>query len=364
MASVYLKNLKISLFGESHSQIMGATLDGICPGIKIDFDKINKELNKRKACDTLSTDRHEMDDYKIVSGVFNGYTTGTPITILMENRDVDSSKYENIKNTPRPSHADYCNIVKSLGYNDYRGGGHSSGRLTAPLVAVGAICKQILSNKNIYIGSHIKKIHDIIDDEFDKNNYYEEIIKMNDESFPVLNQEKKQMMIETIKLAKSNFDSVGGEIETVVYNCPSGLGEPFFDSVESEVSSLLFSIPAVKGVSFGKGFAFSRFFGSEVNDSLYYDGEKVKTKTNNNGGINGGITNGMPIVINTVIKPTPSIGKEQDTIDLLKKENVKLKIEGRHDPCICHRSVVVIESMVAIAILNLYISREGRLSMK
>ena len=190
------------------------------------------------------------------------------------------------------------------------------------------------------------------------------LIKMNDESFPVLNQEKKQMMIETIKLAKSNFDSVGGEIETVVYNCPSGLGEPFFDSVESEVSSLLFSIPAVKGVSFGKGFAFSRFFGSEVNDSLYYDGEKVKTKTNNNGGINGGITNGMPIVINTVIKPTPSIGKEQDTIDLLKKENVKLKIEGRHDPCICHRSVVVIESMVAIAILNLYISREGRLSMK
>lgn len=364
MSSIYFKNLRISLFGESHSEMIGVTIDGICPGIKIDFDNINKELDKRRANGEISTARRESDVYRVVSGIFNGYTTLSPITFLIENQDVDSSKYESIKNTPRPSHADFTNHIKSFGFNDYRGGGHSSGRLTAPLVIVGAICKQLLKNKEIYIGSHIKKIHNIIDDDFDENNYLEEILKMNEESFPVLNENKKQKMLLEIKKAKDSLDSVGGEVETIVYNCPKGLGEPYFDSVESVVSSLLFSIPAIKGVSFGKGFAFSEFYGSEVNDNFYYDGNEVKTKSNNNGGINGGITNGMPLVINSVFKPTPSIGREQDTVDFSKKENVKIKIDGRHDPCICHRGLVVVESMVAIALVDLLIANEGKAWMK
>lgn len=364
MSSIYSKNLKISLFGESHGEMIGVTIDGICPGIKIDFDFINSELNRRKSVNSLSTPRKEKDEYKVISGIFNGYTTGTPITFLMENMDVDSSKYEIIKNTPRPSHADYANELKYLGFQDYRGGGHSSGRLTAPLVIVGAICKQILKNKNVVIASHIKKLHNICDISFLdylKNNNLDDL---KNDNFLVLDKEKKEEMILEIKKAKEMNDSVGGEIETIVLNSPKGIGEPFFDSLESVISSLIFSIPAVKGVSFGKGFEFSNYYGSEVNDKFKCEKNEIITTTNNNGGINGGISNGMPILINTVIKPTPSIKQTQDSVNFKTMENEKITIDGRHDPCIVNRALVVVESMVAIGILDLCVSRYGYLWMK
>lgn len=367
MSSIFNKNLKISLFGESHGEMIGVTIDGICPGIKIDFGFIDSELNRRKSTSSLSTPRKEKDQYKVVSGIFNGYTTGTPLTFLIENKDVDSSKYEEMKNTPRPSHADYSNQLKYLGFQDYRGGGHSSGRLTAPIVIVGAICKQILKEKGILIASHIKSIHNINDYSFEdlKNDIDTSLVeKLNNDSFPLLNEETKEKMISEIKDAKISNDSVGGEIETIVLNSPKGIGEPFFDSIESILSSLIFSIPAVKGVSFGKGFEFSKYLGSEVNDSFFYEKEDIKTKTNNNGGINGGISNGMPILINTVIKPTPSIAIPQNSINLITKTNEEILINGRHDPCICNRALVVIESMVAIGILDLCTARYGYLWMK
>lgn len=364
MSSIYSKNLKISLFGESHGEMIGVTIDGICPGIKIDFDFINSELNRRKSVNSLSTPRKEKDEYKVISGIFNGYTTGTPITFLIENVDVDSSKYEIIKNTPRPSHADYTNELKYLGFQDYRGGGHSSGRLTAPLVIVGAICKQILKSKNVVIVSHIKKLHNICDISFLdylKNDNLDDLMIDN---FLVLDKEKKEEMILEIEKAKKMNDSVGGEIETMVLNSPKGIGEPFFDSLESVISSLIFSIPAVKGVSFGKGFEFSNYYGSEVNDQFKCEKNEIITTTNNNGGINGGISNGMPILINTVVKPTPSIKQTQDSVNFKTMENEKITIDGRHDPTIVNRALVVVESMVAIGILDLCVSRYGYLWMK
>ncbi len=361
MASFYCKNLKISLFGESHGEAIGITIDGIAPGIKIDWDFVNKELDKRKSKGSISTQRHEKDEYKVVSGYYNGYTTGTPLTFIIENMDKDSSKYSDFALTPRPSHADYSGSLKYFGYEDYNGSGHFSGRITAPLVIVGAICKQVLKEKGIEIASHIKQIYNVYDEPIGG---IEEMLALNSEYFPVLNETKKEEMLKAIEDARLNQDSVGGVLETIVYGVNGGVGEPFFDSCESIISSLLFSVPAVKGVSFGKGFDFASLKGSEANDPFYYENGNVKTKTNNNGGLNGGITNGMPLIISTCIKPTPSISKEQDTVNLEKQENVKINIKGRHDPCIIHRARVVIESMIAIALVDLHIGRYGYLWMK
>ena len=361
MASSFNRNLKISLFGESHGEAIGVTLDGIAPGIKLDLDFINSELEKRKAKGSISTQRHEKDAFKIISGFYNGYTTGTPLTFIIENSDKDSSKYSGFDTTPRPSHADYSGTLKYFGYEDYRGGGHFSGRITAPIVIVGAVCKQILKSKGIVISSHIKKLYNVLDDDVKA---IEELEKLNDEYFPVLNASKKEEMLLKIEEARLNCDSLGGIIETYVNGISGGIGEPFFDSVESMISSLVFSVPAVKGISFGKGFEFANMLGSNANDAFYYEDGLVKTKTNNNGGINGGITNGMPIIVNTVIKPTPSISKAQETVNLATQENTTLKVEGRHDPCIVHRARVVIESMIVIALVELHTCRYGYLWMK
>lgn len=361
MASTFTKNLKISLFGESHGEAIGVVLDGIAPGIKLDLDFINSELDKRKAKGSISTQRHEKDAFKVLSGLYNGYTTGTPLTFMIENQDKDSSKYSGFDATPRPSHADYSGTLKYFGFEDYRGGGHFSGRITAPIVIVGAVCKQILKSKGIVISSHIKQLYNLLDDEVTDLNKLEE---MNNEYFPVLNNTKKEEMLSLIEKARLDCDSLGGIIETYVTGIEGGIGEPFFDSVESMISSLVFSVPAVKGVSFGKGFEFANMLGSLANDAFYFENGNVKTKSNNNGGINGGITNGMPIIVNTVIKPTPSISKVQETINLKTKENTTLKVEGRHDPCIVHRARVVIESMIAIALVELHTCRFGYLWMK
>ena len=350
MRNTFGNNITITLFGESHGECIGAVLDGVPAGFALDMNYISARLEQRKPHGAISTQRREGDEPKIVSGVMNGITTGTPITIIINNTNTSSKDYSIIKDTPRPSHADYVAEVKYGGCQDYRGGGHFSGRLTAPLVAAGAILSSILEIRGIKIGTHIKTLHGICDRDFYDLN--EDIATLAGKLFPVLDGESEAAMTEEILNAARGGDSVGGVLETVVTGMPAGVGEPWFDSIESTLSHALFSIPGVKGVEFGLGFGFADLYGSEANDPFYTDGEKIFTSTNNNGGINGGITNGMPILFKTAIRPTPSIFKEQKTVSLSKMENTTLKIEGRHDPAIIHRARAVVDAITAIAIAD------------
>ncbi len=351
MSNVFGKNITVSIFGESHGALVGATLGGIEAGIKIDKEYISEKLTKRRPYGKISTARQEKDEFRIVSGEFQGYTTGAPLTIIIENNDTKSGDYSEFLDTPRPSHADFTANVKYGGFQDYRGGGHFSGRVTAALVAVGAILQASLEDRGIYIGTHISNIKGVRDRDF--SNCLEDIKALSEKLFPALSEKSEKEMLDLIENTAKLGDSVGGVLQSAVVGIPAGLGEPFFDSVESEISHILFSIPAVKGVSFGRGFGFSELFGSEANDAYETDGTSVYTKTNNNGGILGGITTGMPIIVNTAIKPTPSIFGEQDTVSLSRLENVKLCIKGRHDPAIIHRARAVVDAALAIAIYDL-----------
>ena len=357
MKNTFGNQITITLFGESHGPQIGAVVDGLAPGMDVDLDFVRKQLELRKPHGKISTQRVEADEPKIVSGVFEGKTTGTPLCILFENSNTKSKDYSKTKDLMRPGHADFTAIEKYHGFADYRGGGHFSGRLTTPLVAVGAILIQALQKKGIYIGSHIQKCGPIEEQRF--TDCLEEINKVNELIFPVLNEEKGKEMYAYIEKAAAEGDSVGGVLETVVLGVPAGVGEPWFDSVESMLAHGLFSIPAVKGVEFGKGFGFADLKGSEANDAFEVVDRTVVTKTNHNGGINGGITNGMPLRFQTVIKPTPSIYKEQDTVNMGTMENTKLQIEGRHDPAIIHRARVVVDSMTAIVLADLLTTRFG-----
>lgn len=355
----------VTIFGESHGEKIGCVIDGLAPGIQLDIDFIQSMMDKRRAKGKISTQRQEGDELHIVSGYFEGFTTGTPLTILIENQKAHSQDYTKFKNRLRPSHADYCADVKYEGYQDYRGGGHFSGRLTAPLVAAGAIAMQVLQQKGIQIGTHISQLNGLLDQSFsdDEERLTKQIEKCNQSDFPVLDDIIANVMKMVIEQKATEGDSVGGVLETAIINVPAGIGEPMFDSMESRFAHMLFSIPAIKGVEFGIGFHFANLTGSQANDEIYYDG-KVKTKSNNNGGINGGISNGMPIIIRCVVKPTPSIYKPQQTIDKESKEAVTLKIEGRHDPAIIHRARIVVDSVLAITLLDLMMEREATLSMK
>lgn len=355
--NVFGNSITITLFGESHGDQIGVVLDGIAPGIEVDMDFIQSQLELRKPHGKISTQRIETDEPHVVSGVFEGKTTGTPICILFENQNTKSKDYSKIKDMIRPGHADYTAIQKYHGFADYRGGGHFSGRLTTPIVAAGAILIQALKKKGIQIGTHIKQCGNIQDVPF--RNYEEDIKDLGEMIFPVIDEDAAEQMFDYIENAANEGDSVGGILETVVTGIPAGIGEPWFDSVESMLSHGIFSIPAVKGIEFGKGFAFAELKGSEANDPFEIKDGVVCTKTNNNGGINGGITNGMPILFSTVIKPTPSIYKEQETIDISKMENVSYQIQGRHDPCIIHRARVVVDSMTAIVIADMLALRYG-----
>ena len=350
--------LQVTIFGESHGERIGVVIDGLAAGIKLDMDFIHAQMEKRKAKGRISTQRKESDELHIVSGYFNGYTTGTPRTILIDNTNTQSKDYEKTRNRLRPSHADYTANEKYQGYQDYRGGGHFSGRITAPLVAAGAIALQVLKEKGIDIGSHILQCKDLYDRPFDESRLVEDVTYVNSLEFPVLEEDKAIEMKEMITHVASQGDSVGGILESCILNVPTGIGEPFFDSIESRLSHLLFSVPALKGVEFGLGFGFANRYGSEANDAIIYTNQ-VETKTNHNGGINGGISNGMPIMLRSVIKPTPSIYKQQDTIDLKSHEAVKLVIEGRHDPAIIHRARVVVDSVLAIGMLDLLMEAEA-----
>ncbi|MBQ8393529.1 MAG: chorismate synthase [Clostridia bacterium] len=349
-------SVNVTVFGESHGEAIGAVIDGIAPGISVDYEYIDLQLSRRRPSSGVDTARQEKDEYKIVSGVFNGKTTGTPIAIIIPNTDTRSKDYSKIKDTPRPSHADYSARMKYHGYEDYRGGGHFSGRITAPLVVAGAICQMALNNMGIKIGTHILKCGGVYDRNFD--NYDADISALRCKSFPVLGDTESRMTEEILK-AKSERDSIGGVLQTAIIGVPAGVGEPWFDSVESILSHALFGIGGVKGIEFGAGFAMADMRGSEANDSFAYEDGQVITKTNNNGGINGGITNGMPIVFNLAVKPTPSISKEQNTVDLFNGKNSSLVIEGRHDPAIIRRACAVVDSISAICICDMIAQRFG-----
>ncbi|MFU7516369.1 chorismate synthase [Clostridium sp. HCS.1] len=355
MSGVFGNDIKISIFGESHGAAIGVNIDGLPSGFEIDMDKVLFEMGRRApGKNQLSTSRKEADLPEILSGYFEGKTTGTPLCAIIRNGDTRSKDYSKTKDFLRPGHADYSGFERYSGFNDYRGGGHFSGRLTAPLVFAGAICKQILEDKGIVIGAHIASIKEIEDDSFNPTNISPmELLNLRNKELPLINDSLEEKIKHRIMQAKYDGDSVGGTIECAVVGIKAGVGNPFFDSIESTLAHLMFSVPAIKGIEFGRGFDMTKLFGSEANDEYYYDGDLVKTRTNNNGGILGGISNGMPILFKVAVKPTASILKEQNTVDINNKKDVKFRIEGRHDPCIVQRAVPVIEAVAAIGILDL-----------
>ncbi len=350
-------NITVTIFGESHGQAVGAVIDGLAPGIEVDQDTIAHYLARRRPNGATDTARCESDDFRILSGVFNGYTCGTPITIVIPNQDKHSSDY--IYGIARPSHADLTAYYKYHGYEDYRGGGHFSGRVTAAIVAAGGILLPALAKEGIHIGTHIAYCGGINDRDFSKEKLRDDIVSLSQMMFPVLDEDKGAQMREKIINAGEECDSIGGITETVISGMPTGVGEPWFDSVESMISHAIFSIGAIKGIEFGAGFAFADMKGSEANDPIGIKDGIFYTKTNNNGGINGGITNGMPVTFKCAVKPTPSIFKSQQTVDFVKKEETEHMIKGRHDPAVIRRICPVIDSMCAIVVCDMLAGRFG-----
>ncbi|MBE6599765.1 MAG: chorismate synthase [Ruminococcaceae bacterium] len=348
MKNTFGNNVSITLFGESHGEMIGAVIDGLAPGTAIDRELIEKKLTQRRPSGKISTARVERDAYSIVSGEYEGRATGAPLCILIPNENKRSSDYGTLA---RPGHADLTAEYKYGGYQDRRGGGHFSGRLTAPIVAAGAIMLSELNKKGIYIGTHIASLAEIEDRGF--SDVVSDIKYLDTTDFPTLDANIGEKMKSQIEAAASEGDSVGGVLETYVYGVPTGLGEPWFDSVESLISHAMFSIPGIKGVEFGAGFGISKMRGSEANDPIYSEGAEIRTETNNAGGINGGITNGMPIVFRCAVRPTPSIFKSQRTVDIKTGENAVLDLKGRHDPAIIHRARAVVDCLTAIVIYDL-----------
>lgn len=357
MKNTFGNNISITLFGESHGEAIGCVLDGIAPGIEVDEEFIASQMEKRKGINSISTPRRETDKVRILSGVFEGKTTGTPIALMIENQSQHSKDYSDIKDLARPSHADYTAQCKYGGFQDYRGGGHFSGRITAPIVAAGAICIKALEKKGITIGTHISTCSGIEDRIFD--NLAEDIALLKDKEMPVLCDKASADMLSAIENARNEGDSLGGTLTTAVIGMPSGVGEPWFDTIEGVLAHALFSVPAIKGVEFGLGFGFADKKGSQANDEFFMVDGRVQTKTNHNGGINGGITSGMPIVFSCAVKPTPSIFKQQNTVDFIKNEDAVLNIKGRHDPAIIHRARIVVDSVTAITLCDLLATRFG-----
>jgi chorismate synthase len=362
----YMKNtignsLTVTLFGESHGKAIGAVIDGIPAGVKIDYELMADMMEKRKAVGTISTVRREDDIPQFLSGIKDGYSEGTSIAFIIPNENVHKDDYVSLQNIARPSHADYTAHIKYRGYEDASGGGHFSGRLTAPLTAAGAICMSMLNEKGIQIGTHIASLHGLSDRPFDEQHLEDDISMLNERKFAVLDEKIGGAMVALINEARKSQDSIGGVLDTAVIGLEAGVGEPEFDSIESELSRAVFSIPAVKGIEFGAGFGFADMYGSEANDPFCMKNGKVCTETNYNGGINGGISNGMPIRFRTVIKPTPSIAKKQKSVDYETGEEKDIEIVGRHDPAIIHRARIVVDAMTAITLCDLLMQVHGSL---
>ena len=352
--NIFGKLFKITSFGESHGEVVGIIIDGVPSGIHIDMEFIQSELNKRKPGQSkVVTDRNESDKAKILSGVFKKKTTGAPICIIIENKDIDSSKYEKYKDFLRPSHIDYSALKRYGGYADYRGSGRFSGRITAGVVMAGALAKQILKLYNISVFAYTLSIGEIEDNEDYFINNLEDFIEKRERSIVrSLNPKKSEKMIDLIENIKNENDSIGGIIRCVVNNFPSGGGSPVFEGLESNISKAIFSIPAIKGIEFGAGFKAAKMKGSQHNDPWIIKNDDIRTTKNDAGGIIGGISTGMSIEFQIAVKPTASISIEQNTVDIVRMENTKLKLTGRHDPCIVPRAVIVIEAMTAIALLD------------
>ena len=357
MKNTFGQHIGITLFGESHGPAIGAVLDGLCPGLPIDTDNIRRMLRLRQPGGAISTARKEADEFEIVSGAVNGIATGTPLTILIRNQDTKSKDYSAMQALMRPGHADYPAQCKYHGYQDIRGGGHFSGRITAALVAAGAVCHSALAKKGIAVGTHIARCAGIRDRDFADLNT--DIETLSQALFPVLDAAAGEEMQAAILAAKEECDSVGGILETAVTGLPAGVGEPWFDTFESVLAHILFSVPAVKGVEFGDGFALADMRGSTANDPMRYENGRVTATSNHGGGIGGGITTGMPVIFRCVIKPTPSIAREQQTVNIQTGENATLQIQGRHDPAIVHRARIVIDAVTAIAVYDLLAGRYG-----
>lgn len=351
MSSTYGENLKLSIFGQSHGAAIGMTLDGIPAGLKVDLESLQHFLNRRAPGQgDYATARKEADAPEFLSGLLDGYTCGAPIAAIIRNTNTRSGDYANLKDCPRPGHADYTAQIKYHGYQDCAGGGHFSGRLTAPMCIAGGLCKQWLEAKGIHIAAHIASIGAVKDKGFDP--VAPELDAVN-QDFPVLDVGSGTAMQEAVAAAKAAGDSLGGIVECAVTGLPAGLGEPMFGGVEGRIAQIVYGIPAVKGVEFGSGFASAKLRGSENNDAFRIQDGKVVTVTNHCGGILGGITNGMPLVFRAGIKPTPSISQPQQSISLSRMEPQELTVHGRHDPCIVPRAVPVVEAAAAIALFDL-----------
>ena len=361
MKNTFGQSVAVTLFGESHGPAIGAVVDGLAPGIPVDEDFIRAQLSLRRPFGALSTARQESDPFQLVSGVFEGKTCGTPLTILIPNGDTKSKDYSKTRHLARPGHADLTAQMKYHGCQDFRGGGHFSGRITAALVAAGAIAIQALEHQGITLRSHIRACAGIEDRPCagEEQGLKADFAALAGDNFPVLDGAARARMQEAILAAKEQNDSVGGILETAVCGLPAGVGEPWFDTVESLLAHMLFAVPAVKGVEFGTGFGLAAMTGSTANDPYRVENGRYVTASNHNGGINGGITNGMPLVFRCAIKPTPSIFQTQDTVDMAAGENATLALEGRHDPVIVHRAAVVVDSVTALVLCDLLAQRFG-----
>ena len=363
MSSTWGQCLKLSIFGQSHGEAIGVTLDGFPAGMQIDMERLMAEMARRAPGQSLlTTARNEADVPEFLSGVLNGKTTGQPICILIRNTNQRSRDYGDGVALVRPGHADYTGHVRYFGHEDWRGGGSFSGRLTAPLVAAGALCSQWLEQQGVKTACHIQQLGEVKDASFMTADPAADYTYMKKMHLPVLSTGLDVQMEAAAMAVREEGDSIGGVIECMVTGLPAGLGAPFFDSVESEISHLLFSVPAVKGVEFGEGFGFASLRGSQANDAFRMEDGQVVTETNHAGGINGGITNSMPVIFRCAIRPTPSIARKQQTVSLKTGENAGLEIQGRHDPCILPRAVPVVEAVAAIAILDLWKERQACLA--
>lgn len=362
MSSIWGNQLKISLFGESHGDGIGVIIDGLPAGQALDLQEIEAFMARRAPGRTAwSTPRQEQDKVEILSGFFEGFTTGTPLAGLIRNTDTRSGDYRELRTKPRPGHADLTGLARYQGFNDPRGGGHFSGRLTAPLSFAGAICRQILATRGISVAAHIYELAGIRDLPLDLVNPDPELLRrLAGLPLPTVSETAATAMQQAVLAAKGNLDSVGGVVEGLIVGLPAGLGSPIFDGVESRLGGLLFAIPAVKGVEFGAGFQAGRRTGSENNDIPVFTGQGIRMQTNNSGGSDGGISNGMPVTFRVAFKPTASIGRPQQTINLATGENDQLVVHGRHDPCIVPRAVPVVEAAAAVFALDLLLEADGR----
>ena len=349
-------NVILTIFGESHGPLVGGTLDNLPPGLKVDEERIKKALSKRRPNGVNSTARVEKDNFQIVSGVFNGFTTGDPLTILIPNENTHSQDYP--LGLVRPGHCDFVMHEVSGGYNDYRGGGHTSGRITAAIVALGEIAKMALENKGVAIASHALCIGGAFDRSF--SNLEDDIETLKEKEFPALLDSARDEMQQKIEDAKRQSNSVGGVTETAIVGLPLGLGDPWFASLEGVLSNAMFALGGVKGIEFGDGFAFAALQGDRANDPMVYKGDKATFLSNHNGGVNGGISNGMPVIFRLAVKPISSIGIKQRSINFENKENVELQLKGRHDPCIVHRICPAIDGLASIVIMDEIVKTFGK----